>query len=232
MKKNFLTACFSAVVLAASAQGRPGTFSLTPKVGVAIAKITKSDLIYEGRHAMEPKYRGDFAMGVEGAYQHSDMLSLTLGAYYAALGYRIGDTEILQSQTDARAVYSVYRNAYTRLDYVLMPVMVNLYVAKGFALKGGLQAGFLVNAKTEMKISEVTYDKSTGVGTYTDPLTQKNTSRLGYHQFDLSMPLGLSYEYMNVVLDARYNLGLLKMSTTSGAKNASFTFTVGYKFAL
>ena len=226
MKKNFLTACFSAAVLVASAQSRPGTFSLTPKVGVAIAKITKSDLIYEGRHAMEPKYRGDFARGIEGAYQHSDLLSLTLGAY------RVGDTEILQSQTDARAVYSVYRNAYNRLDYILMPVMVNLYVAKGFALKGGLQAGFLVNAKTEMKISEVTYDKSTGVGTYTDPLTQKNTSRLGYRQFDLSMPLGLSYEYMNVVLDARYNLSLLKMSTTSGAKNASFTFTVGYKFAL
>ncbi len=232
MKKMFLAALFLSAALTVSAQSRPGTFSLTPKVGVGIAKITEPDIFYTGGHSMKPKYRADFMAGLEGEYQCSDELSLTLGAYYAALGYRTGDTEILQSQTEERVVYSAYRNAFTRLDYVLVPVMLNMYVVKGFAVKAGLQAGFLVHAKNEVKVSDVIYEKSTGVGTYGSPVTLKNSSLEGYRQFDLSIPLGLSYEYMDVVLDARYNLGLLKMSTTSGAKNSFFTFAVGYKFNL
>ena len=232
MKKMFLAALFLSAALAMNAQSRPGTFSLAPKVGVSIAKITKQDIYYGGGHSMKPKFRADFMAGLEGEYQCSNELSLTLGAYYAALGYRTGNTEILQSQTEERAVYSAYQGAYTRLDYVLVPVMLNMYVVKDFAVKAGLQAGFLGNAKSEVKVSDVTYEKSTGVGVYGEPLTLKNSSIEGYHQFDLSIPFGLSYEYMNVVLDARYNLGLLKVSTTSSAKNSFFTFSVAYKFNL
>lgn len=232
MKKMFLSALFLAAALTMSAQSRPGTFSLTPKVGVGLAKITEQDIHYGDGHPMKPKHRAGFMAGLEGEYQCSDELSLTLGAYYAALGYRNGDTEILQSQTEEQAVYSAYQDAYTRLDYVLVPMMLNMYIAKGFAVKAGLQAGFMVSAKSEVKVSDITYDKSTGVGTYGSPVTLKNSSLEGYRQFDLSIPLGLSYEYMDVVLDARYNLGLLKMSTTSGAKNSFFTFAVGYKFNL
>lgn len=227
-----LTALFLTTVLTMSAQSRPGTFSLIPKLGVSLAKITEQDTYYGDGHSMKPKYRGDFMAGLEGEYQCSDELSLTLGVYYAALGYRTGNREILQSQTEEQAVYSAYQHGYARLDYVLVPVMLNMYVVRGFAVKAGLQAGFLVHDKYEVEVSDVTYDKSTGVGTYGDPVTLKYSSLEGYHQFDLSIPLGLSYEYMNVVLDARYNLGLLKVSNTSGAKNSFFTFTVGYKFNL
>lgn len=41
--------------------------------------------------------------------------------------------------------------------------------------------------------------------------------------------MGISYEYMNVVLDARYNLGLSKVHKDLGSKNRSFTFSVGYR---
>ena len=40
---------------------------------------------------------------------------------------------------------------------------------------------------------------------------------------------------MNVVLDARYNLGILKVfkhDIDDSTRNRSFTFTLGYKFAL
>ena len=65
--------------------------------------------------------------------------------------------------------------------------------------------------------------------------------------FDLSVPVGLSYEYENVILEARYNIGLTDTykksdsdmasgakSTADGGrkhKNSVIMFTVGYKFS-
>ena len=50
--------------------------------------------------------------------------------------------------------------------------------------------------------------------------------------FDFSIPVGLSYEYNNVVLDARYNWGLTKIADNSDSKNSVFQITLGYKFDL
>ena len=52
---------------------------------------------------------------------------------------------------------------------------------------------------------------------------------------DVSIPVGISYEYLNVVLDARYHFGLTKLYKDESwptEKNKVFTFTVGYKFNL
>lgn len=51
---------------------------------------------------------------------------------------------------------------------------------------------------------------------------------------DVAIPLGLSYEYMNVILDARYNVSLTKASKGDwdNCKNKALTFTVGYRFTL
>ena len=57
----------------------------------------------------------------------------------------------------------------------------------------------------------------------------EDKSKDGYSKTDFSIPVGISYEYMNVVLDARYNLGLSKVHKDLGSKNRSFTFSVGYR---
>ena len=49
---------------------------------------------------------------------------------------------------------------------------------------------------------------------------------------DLSIPVGLSYEYSNFVFDARYNFGVTKVADDADSKNSVFQFTLGYKFAL
>ena len=49
---------------------------------------------------------------------------------------------------------------------------------------------------------------------------------------DVSIPVGLSYEYSNFVLDARYNFGVTKVFENSDTKNSVFQFTLGYKFEL
>ena len=50
-----------------------------------------------------------------------------------------------------------------------------------------------------------------------------------------SIPLGVSYEYENVVVDARYNIGLTRISDikyVKSPKSQVIEFTVGYRFGL
>ena len=88
-------------------------------------------------------------------------------------------------------------------SYVNIPVVANVYVVKNLAVKLGVQPGFCV-AK----------DKA-----------EANT-------FDLSIPVGLSYEYNNFVVDGRYNFGVTNVAKGFNTKNSVFQFTVGYKFEL
>ena len=57
----------------------------------------------------------------------------------------------------------------------------------------------------------------------------KNTNDI-YKSVDVSIPLGVSYEYMNVVVDARYNIGVTKNNKVNDSKSNFFALTVGYKF--
>ena len=50
--------------------------------------------------------------------------------------------------------------------------------------------------------------------------------------FDFSIPVGISYEYMNVCLDARYNIGVSKIADGDSGRNSVFQITLGYKFKL
>ena len=88
-------------------------------------------------------------------------------------------------------------------SYLNIPVVANVYVVKNLAVKLGVQPGFCV-AK----------DKAVA-----------NT-------FDLSIPVGLSYEFNNFVVDGRYNFGVTNVAKGVNTKNSVFQFTVGYKFPL
>lgn len=88
--------------------------------------------------------------------------------------------------------------------YINVPITLNYYPVAGLALKAGLQPGFLVNK-----------DDAEDVKT-----------------FDLSIPVGLSYEYQNIVFDARYNIGVTKVADNWDHYNNVIQITVGYKFAL
>lgn len=109
------------------------------------------------------------------------------------------------------AVGALYSAQGTKSDhvtwtpgYINVPVTLNYYVAQGLALKAGLQPGFMVNK-----------DDAEGIKT-----------------FDLSVPVGLSYEYSNLVFDARYNIGVTKIADGVDNYNNVIQITVGYKFAL
>ncbi len=103
-----------------------------------------------------------------------------------------------------------------KLDYINIPITANVYVVKGLAVKLGVQPGFKVG-----DVASVDAAHALNVA-----LSGKAKS------FDLSIPVGVSYEYNNFQLDARYNWGVTKVYEGSKVKNSVFQITLGYKFDL
>lgn len=170
------------------AQHAVGSFTLQPKVGINIANLTDLDA----------DSRVDFVGGVEGEYQVSDIFSLSAGLLYSRQGAKWEGQkgEFLGFKYDTGDVK-------VSPSYLNIPILANVYVAKGLAVKAGIQPGFCVD------------DDNTGA-----------------KSFDFSIPVGLSYEYSNFVLDARYNWGVTKVFENADPKNSVFQITLGYKFDL
>ena len=100
-----------------------------------------------------------------------------------------------------------------KLDYINIPVLANVYVVKNLAVKVGLQPAFNVNSKAKASKGDSSVQGSIE----------------GIKTFDCSIPVGLSYEYKNFVIDGRYNFGLTKVSKHADSKNSVFQLTLGYK---
>lgn len=195
---------FAASVLVSSvcafAQHEVGSLTFQPKVGLNIAN-------YTGEDDTDPRY--GLAAGAEFEYQVSKMLGLSAGVVYSMQGAK-------QSGT-----YDGIKAAATMMtDYVNLPVMANIYVAKGIALKFGVQPAFNVRSDYEVSAQGISVSGS---------LSQFG---IDINSFDFAIPVGLSFENSNVVLDARYNIGVMKMVDGDDTKNSVFQFTFGYKFSL
>lgn len=185
-----------AVVMLASvasyAQQAVGTFTLQPKIGMNVASLTKCD-------GCDPRI--GLAAGVEAEYQATDIFSVSAGLIYSMQGNKAKEDGVTLT---------------TKLDYINIPILANVYVVKGLAVKLGIQPAF--NVSDKVKVS----GGSTSI-------TKDNTDA---ESFDFSIPVGLSYEYSNVVFDARYNFGVTKVWDGGDPMNSVFQITLGYKFAL
>lgn len=190
MKKILVMAVMMLSSVAMFAQTEAGKLTVQPKVGMNIASVTDTD---DASNIIR------LVAGAELEYGLTDMLSLSAGALYS-----------MQGAEDSSS------NDKVKLNYLNVPILANVYVLPGFAVKLGLQPAFKLSAKT-------TYEDN-GVKVEADVDNVKG--------FDLSVPVGVSYEFSNVVLDARYNWGLTKIIDDAKSKNSVFQITLGYKFAL
>ena len=118
------------------------------------------------------------------------------------------------------------------MHYLQVPVMLNLYVADGLAFKAGVEMGYLLHSKAQSVMTDGIIDSDNNyVVKTTKRQSAKNTDI--YRRFDLSIPMGASYEYMHFVLDLRYHLGLANLSKVEKNMHSSVvTFTLGYQFEL
>jgi hypothetical protein len=196
MKKMMMMLIMATVALTASAQNTlrdNGTFTLQPKVGIGIGMLSGEWKTLSG---VDNKSRIGLVVGLEGEYYAMEWLGIAAGINYAQQGYKMKGNGMEETY---------------KLDYLNIPLTADFYVAKGLALKTGLQFGFLMNAKVD---SEDVKDAC--------------------KKFNLSIPIGISYEISDFVLDLRYNLGLTKTNKDDGNKLRSdlLQITLGYKFAL
>jgi len=166
---------------------------IKPMVGGTLANVTKSDM----------DYKFGLVAGGEVEFPVASQFSITGGLLYSMQGAKKDDYKM-------------------NLDYLNIPVLANIYVAPGFALKAGVQLGIKANA--EAKYGDTKLDISDSF---------KSTV------FDI--PVGLSYEFNDFVIDARYNIGITNVSEPIKAfgfkeevegKNSVFMLTLGYKFGI
>lgn len=192
MKKILLMAVVMLASVASYAQQAVGTFTLQPKIGMNVASLTKCD-------GCDPRI--GLAAGVEAEYQATDIFSVSAGLIYSMQGNKAKAEGVTQT---------------TKLDYINIPILANVYVTKGLAVKLGVQPAFNVSDKVKLSGGKASVE----------------AEDVGAESFDFSIPVGLSYEFNNVVLDARYNFGVTNIADGGDSKNSVFQFTLGYKFAL
>lgn len=228
MKKLMMIAALLVATVSANAQFEAGTFSLQPKIGGVISKVSNMPNINEEVGGVninvDKSFYAGALIGVEAEYQLADMFSLAAGLNFAMQGCQWEDYEIKVGSN-----YSKVKNPKVELNYLNLPIVANVYLFKGFAVKTGVQFGFLLSAKNKAE-SEVKMGD----------LIKKDDSSVDIKEFckkfDFSIPIGVSYQVptVPVYIDARYNLGLTKIIKDSdvSVKNQVFQLTVGYKFAL
>ena len=195
MKKLMMIAAMMLMSMGAFAQNEVGQFTLKPMAGMTLANITNID----------GKIKVGLAAGVEAEYGITETFGVSAGVLYSMQGSKNKDNSDFK----------------TNLDYINVPILANAYLFKGFAVKVGVQPGFLVRAKEKYSNGGITVD-----GDIKDAC----------NKVDLSIPIGVSYEYANFVFDARYNWGLTNTwkddTRDKKSHNSVFMFSVGYKFAL
>lgn len=182
---------------ASFAQWSVGSITVQPKIGINGANITDAD---------NSDSRIGLVLGGEFEYRVSPIFSLSAGALYSMQGCK-GTAEDEDGNTG---------DVSLKLDYINVPILANVYVVKGLAIKLGIQPGFNVRHKATATVSGVNV----------------TTNLPGIKSVDFSIPIGVSYEFNRFVIDGRYNFGLTKLIDDSDSKNSVFQFTFGYKFSL
>ena len=176
-------------------------------VAMAFATLTASAQAEAGTITLKPLVGINVANITDG--DGDAKVGLAAGA---ELGYQLNESFAVT----AGAIYSMQgaksEGVKLNLDYINIPILANYYITKGLAVKAGIQPAFKV--KSEAKADVVSVDMD------------------GFKSFDFSIPVGLSYEVSDFVIDARYNWGMTKVLEGFDSKNTVFQFTVGYKFAL
>ena len=201
MKNALCVACLF-TTLAVSAEKETGEWAIQPKVGLNIASIQDEDA----------DNRLGAAVGLEAQYRASKFFAPSFGIFYSMLGCR---------NTAYVNIGSMLFKAKEKvcLDYVSVPILANFYLYKGLSVKFGLQPA--INVVDKYKI---TVDGDTESESLSELLGQDT------HTVDLSVPVGLSYEYKNVILDVRYNIGLLEVSEDLVKRNRVWQIMLGYSF--
>lgn len=224
----FLLTVLTASLLA-QAQPSAGSFSLIPRLGVNFANMTNDEVVVDlmqQEHTLKSRIKPGLMVGFDAEYQATSDLFMSLGLQYSRQGSRFPDFE----RKDGEFVEG-YSDWHTDLDYLNVPLLFGYRIAKGFSVKAGLQLGLLLGGKEKMSYTDITILDG-GTRKQGNAVPRETDVKDVYKSVDLSIPLALSYEFENVILDARYNFGLSRIHQLDAVKsrNSVIQLSVGYRF--
>ena len=210
MKKLFFAAAVLMCSLTAFAQTKEGTFNILPKAGINISTLSNKD---------NAKVKVGFTAGAEAEYQLTKQLSLSAGALFSMQGAK-STTVFREVDNTTKEIREVDIKNTMEFDYINVPILANYYIIEGLAVKLGIQPGFNIVAKRK---------RTDGVDKVSENL--KNLG-VDVRKVDFSIPIGVSYEFNDFVVDARFNLGLTEVADLVKSKNRVFQITFGYQIDL
>ncbi|MCR4582423.1 MAG: PorT family protein, partial [Prevotella sp.] len=136
MKKLFTLVALMAMVLSAQAQHEEGDFTIQPRAGITFSNLSDGD-----------KWKIAPTFGVEFEHFLNDEFSLAAGVLFTNQGCVYNP---IDNTSDEKIKMHVY--------YGTLPIMANLYVLPGFAIKAGIQPGFRVKAKIQQGSTTIDLD--------------------------------------------------------------------------
>lgn len=229
MRRLFLLCLFLFTLFGAQAQPKWGTWSVVPHVGVSFANLTNEAIyvLYSG--TSHSQTRIGFSGGADVYYQLTDKLALSGGVAYTQAGCNYKDVPADLSAKSG----TVFHDSYYNLGYVDVPLLAHIYISKDLALSIGCQPSFLTKATAHAEMQDYETDGKGGIKYDKNEVSEGDAKSL-FKKTAFAIPVGISYEYENVMLMARYNFGFSNVYShdLGDSKNRIITVSVGYKFNL
>ena len=227
MKRIAILIVLVTSTLVSMAQNKPGTWSVTPHVGVSFSSLLGGSGIYEITDnevaEVKPYTLLGFIGGADVMYQASDVVGVSAGLSFVQAGCKFKDD---------KGKNSVVYNRNLRMNYVAMPILIHSYLLTGFSVKAGVEPTLLLGAKSHEVQQSFDVDKEGVMSNFhEDEFTIDIKKRM--RKIGLSIPIGVSYEYKNVVLGALYHVGVFNIyKEGNSARKRVIEMSVGYKFNL
>ena len=241
MRKIVIISALLIVTLSNNAQTEKGRLTIQPRVGATLSSFTGG-----GSSGATGKF--GFMGCIDAEYGVSQLWSVSAGVGYMQFGASdYSEKQTLGSITNyelqkSYLLYVIEKNSmkYT-LDYLTVPIMIGFHPYRGLSLRAGVQIGACVRtyAKGYMYVATMANpkeeDSNPSIMTGLSGLEYDGDFDSGINKLDIGIPVSMSYEFGNVVLDARYVFGLLNVNKEDMGghmRNSAFSVTVGYKFTV
>lgn len=216
-----------------------GKWVVTPRVGMNVSNLV-------GHNAPGKDCKLGFTGGLDVEYRPVRYMGVSLGCYFYTQNSKLHITELLQYYD--RKITEDYHTI--AMQNISVPLMLNAHVWKGLTVKAGVQyvhwtrssakydtEGYMIKLPEDIGMIPFEWQENgipDGIGERID--VSGSDSREASHMHNsLTLPIAVAYEYKNVELDVRYNLGSVKLSGSHGCGNyhpKSLVLTLGYKFEL